>query len=154
MCYATECKAHIFDRTVSEFQSRGYADQSECIAGSITHFSIERVSGKRKLRYLNGSNQFIKLQIRFDVRRVSRQTMKIIKRNGSFTVFPLDVNGRIERRKRDAHIGWMRSNTLLRGSQNCMHPVEAVNCVATRIWVAFIAVRSRVVEVNAACALH
>jgi hypothetical protein len=53
------------------------------------------------------------LQLGLDVRRVSRQTVKIGERNRTRATRPLGMDDRVERREHHAHVRRMRGNAAL-----------------------------------------
>src|SRR6185295_10020276 len=112
------------------------------------------VPGESQWRQVNRGDQFIRLEAGLDLRRVSRQTMKIIHRNAARAAVTLNLYRRIEGGECDAHIRWMGGNAAFRRPENGMDPVKPADGVATRPGRTFIATGSFIVKVIAPGALH
>ncbi len=103
---------------------------------------------------MNRGDQFIQLQIGVDLRRVSRQTMKVIHRNAARLAVALNLYRCIERRERDAHIRWMGGNAAFGRPQNGMDSIKTADRIAAGAGCTFIATGRFVVKVIAPGALH
>ena len=94
------------------------------------------------------------LQIGVALRRRPGQAMEVGKRHRALAAGPRDMNLGVQRRKRHAHVGRMRRNAVLAGTEDGVHAVEPVARGAAAAGLALIAGRRRVVEVIAARALQ
>ena len=91
---------------------------------------------------------------RLEVRGLAGQQMKVDEGNGSLAPGTFDVNRGVKSRKRNAHIGGVRGDTVFRGAQYGVYAIEAADCIATRSRSAFVAASRFVVEVVTTRALH
>src|SRR5438876_1605090 len=63
-------------------------------------------------------------------------------------------DARLERSKRNAHVGWMRGNAVLACAEDRVHAVDATDRSATAPGRTFVAGRARIVEIEAARSLQ
>src|SRR5205814_8081071 len=92
-------------------------------------------------------DDFARMWIGVELRRASRQAMKICERDDASAAGTGHVNLGVERRQRDAHVGGMRRDAGLAGAEDRVHAIEAVDGGAAAARLAFVARRRRVVEI-------
>jgi hypothetical protein len=151
---AAQRETHVLDRTALGFKRRCNAHQSKRVARAVANLPVPGVPCESQWRQVNRGDQFIRIQAGLDLRRVSRQTVKIIYRNAASAVITLNLYRCIEGRECDAHIRWMGGNAAFGSPQNGMDSVKPADRIATRPWRPFIATGSFVVKVIAPGALH
>ena len=93
-------------------------------------------------------------QHRLKVWGLAGQQVKVDEGNGALSSGAFDVNRGAKGRKRNAHIGGVRGDTVFRGAQYGVYAIEAADCIATRSRSAFVAASRFVVEVVTTRALH
>ena len=151
---ATQRQAGLLDRVAFKFERRCHRDQCERIGQAVADLQVRVVRVEALRRKLDGRDDLAGLQIGVALRRVAGQPMEIRKCDDPGAVRTGDMHFRLERRERDAHIGWMRCDAGLARTQNGVDAVDAVDRRAAAARRAFVAGRHRVVEVKAPRALH
>ena len=114
-----------------------------------------RARRKRHRWQIHRRDQLSRLQIRVDVRCVSRQPVKIGKRDGAHAFPTLHLHDGVERSERHVHIARVRRDALLALSKNGMDPVETIERAATPAGLPFVALgKGRIIKIIAAGALQ
>jgi hypothetical protein len=101
-------------------------------------------------RQLDRRDDLARLQVGVALRRFARQTMEVAERDGAFAAGSAHVDGRVERRERDAHVGRMRGDAVRTRAEDSVLPVHAMDRRTAAAGRAFVARRRGVVEIPAA----
>ncbi len=112
------------------------------------------VPGEAFGRQLDRSDDLVGAQIAVEVRCVAGQAMEIGEGDAAFATRAGREHARVESGKRNTHVGGMRRDAVFAGAEDRVHAVDAVDRRAAAAWLAFVARRARVVEVEAARSLQ
>src|SRR5215218_241928 len=94
------------------------------------------------------------MQVGLDVWCVSGQAVKGVEGNRACAAWTLNVDHGAERCERHTHVRWMRGDAARRGSEDCVHPIDAVDRITPRPRAPLVTLRGLVVEVGTAGSLH
>ena len=107
---SSEGKARLLDAATLEFQRRSDGHQRKGVGQAIADFQIAVVGRETPCRELDCSDDFVRLQVGIDVRRIAGQPVEVGKSDSPLSGRTRHVDYRFEGRKRDAHVGRMRCN--------------------------------------------
>src|SRR5260221_5380909 len=80
--------------------------------------------------------------------------MEIAERHRAWTLSPLNVNGRLQRRHRHAHIRGIRRDAMIARAQNSERTIMTSNSRASAAGLALVARHRGIAEVDTTCALQ
>ena len=151
---AAERQPRFLDRAAFEFQRGRDRDQREGIGQPVADFQVGVVAGKTRRRQFDRGDDFVRLQVGVDLRRVARQAVEIAERNHALAGGTGDAHLGIERGERHAHVGRMRGDAVFAGAEDGVNAVDAADRRAARAGLALVAGRHGVIEIGAARTLH
>ena len=137
---------------VGKRQATGDGDQREGVARAVADLAVFRTGDCiRRRRQFDTGDQLARLQHGLHLRGGVRQDMKVRERHRSLAIGPAEMDHGIEHGERDAHVGRMRGDALIRRAQDGMMAIEPFACVAARARLPLVAARSiDIVEIQAA----
>src|SRR5262245_9591151 len=138
------------DQAIRHFKCSGDGDQSKGIRLSVAQFQVSVMVGESLRGQIDGSDDLVSTQVAVNLGLVAWQTMEVCEWDGAGATRARDVDDCFQSGECDTHVGWMNRNALIAGTENRMHPVEALDCRAACAGFAFITRCRYIVEVVAA----
>src|SRR4051794_8271472 len=152
---AAERHARGFNLAILHVECGRDADERKSITRPVANFQVMGPSCEGDSGKIYSRDQFIGLQIRFDVWGVAGQPVKVGEWYLAFAFRTLHPHNRIERGERDAHITWIRRDALIALAQDRVDAIKSFERTAAAARVAFVALRKcRVVKIVAARSLQ